>query len=250
MNQFPVGHIGHDGPAQFQDLLRAKVLVEVVEQGLVDVLVVEDQPLGVGQRRFLARAEVRVAPAVDPAGGGFVQGLSPCQGDAGGLSEFAVVELRHPQPHDLFQAAVDGAVGDDGPVPSIPALEDFGGVGEEADEVRAAAGEAALGQVVVGEVGESGTWGGIFGHVCTPWRRMARRLRIAERLPGPSSLLGSESARWALRDSRPQAGYRPPSVAELPYYAGCPARTTEREEPSCPKLILLSCMSRPAPLSR
>ena len=65
VNQAPVPHVRHDRPAELHDLLRREVPREIVEQFLVDVLMVDVQPLGVTERRLLTIREVAIGPVRD-----------------------------------------------------------------------------------------------------------------------------------------------------------------------------------------
>jgi hypothetical protein len=71
VDQAAVAHVADDGPAEFEDLLFGVVLEEFVEEVLVDVGVVDEQPLRVVKGGFLGRGEVLVAPGAD-AGDGFL----------------------------------------------------------------------------------------------------------------------------------------------------------------------------------
>jgi len=67
-----------------------------------------------------------------------------------------MVELGDAQTADLLEAAVHGAIRDDGAVPLVPTLEDVWGLAKEADEVTGLRGEAAIAEFVVAEEGETG----------------------------------------------------------------------------------------------
>ena len=66
-------HVAHDRPPEFNDLLFRVVAKQVVEQFLVDVVVVDEEPLRVGECRLLRLAEVLVAPRPDLGDGLFLQ---------------------------------------------------------------------------------------------------------------------------------------------------------------------------------
>lgn len=65
MDEAAEPEVTHDSPTQLDDLLLAVVLQQFVEQALVDVLVVDDEPLCVVQRGFLGLGEVLLAPCGD-----------------------------------------------------------------------------------------------------------------------------------------------------------------------------------------
>ena len=58
-------HVAHDRPPEFNDLLFGVVAKQVFEQILVDVVVVDEEPLRVGECGLLRCAEVLVAPRPD-----------------------------------------------------------------------------------------------------------------------------------------------------------------------------------------
>ena len=60
MDEPPEAHVADDGPAEFDDLLFAVVLEQVIEEVLVDVGVVDEEAFGVGEGGLLGIGEVRV----------------------------------------------------------------------------------------------------------------------------------------------------------------------------------------------
>ena len=76
MDEAPVAHVAHDRPPDLEDLLLGEVLPELVEQLAVDVGVVDEQPLGVVERRLLGFAEVLVAPRRNLVDGALLEGVT------------------------------------------------------------------------------------------------------------------------------------------------------------------------------
>ncbi|MYD27554.1 MAG: hypothetical protein F4X03_01355 [Dehalococcoidia bacterium] len=76
VDQAPVAHVAHDRPADLEDLLLGVVLRQLVEQLAVDVGVVDEQPLGVVERRLLSLAEVLVTPRRNLADGALLEGVT------------------------------------------------------------------------------------------------------------------------------------------------------------------------------
>ena len=76
MNQAPVAQIAHDRPPNLEDLFLGEVLPQLLEQLAVDVRVVDEQPLGVVERRLLRLAEVLVAPRRNLADGALLEGVT------------------------------------------------------------------------------------------------------------------------------------------------------------------------------
>jgi hypothetical protein len=70
-----IPEVANDRPPQFEDLRFAVVLAEFVEELVVDVLVVDHEPLGVVERRLLRVAEVGIGPAADFRDGLLFEGL-------------------------------------------------------------------------------------------------------------------------------------------------------------------------------
>lgn len=62
MNEPAEAHIAHDCPSEFDDLLFCVEPQEVIEHLLVDVVVIDEEPLRIPERRFLSIAKVLVAP--------------------------------------------------------------------------------------------------------------------------------------------------------------------------------------------
>ena len=65
MDQAAEAEVTHHRPANLHDLLLGVVLEELVEELLVDVVVVDEEALGVVERGLLGVAEVLVAPGCD-----------------------------------------------------------------------------------------------------------------------------------------------------------------------------------------
>ena len=76
MDETPVAHVAHDRPPDLEDLLLGVVLYELIEQLAVDVGVVDEQPLGVVERRLLRLAEVLVAPRRNLVDGALLEGVT------------------------------------------------------------------------------------------------------------------------------------------------------------------------------
>lgn len=62
MDEAAKAEVAHNRPAQFDHLFLRVVLQQFIEERLVDVLVVDDEPLGVVERGLLALREVLLAP--------------------------------------------------------------------------------------------------------------------------------------------------------------------------------------------
>lgn len=65
MDEPPEAKVADDGPADLDDLLLGVVLEEVIEHRLIDVVVVDEQALGVTEGGLLGLGEVLVSPAAD-----------------------------------------------------------------------------------------------------------------------------------------------------------------------------------------
>jgi hypothetical protein len=76
VNQSPVTHVAHDRPPDLEYLLLGEVLAQLVEQFAVDVRVIDEEPLGVVERRLLRLAEVLVAPRRDLPDGALLEGFT------------------------------------------------------------------------------------------------------------------------------------------------------------------------------
>ena len=76
MDQAPVAHVAHDRPPDLEYLFLGEVLRQLVEQIAVDVGVVDEQPLGIVERRLLGLAEVLVAPRRNLADGALLEGVT------------------------------------------------------------------------------------------------------------------------------------------------------------------------------
>jgi hypothetical protein len=76
VNEPAEAEVAHNRPAQLDDLLFGVVLQEVVEQFLVDIAVVDEEPFGVGERGLLGFREVLVTPRADAGDGVLFEGLS------------------------------------------------------------------------------------------------------------------------------------------------------------------------------
>lgn len=76
MNEATKPEVAHDRPAQLDYLLLREVLPQLVVEGIVDVLVVDEEALGEVERRLFLGRKVSVAPAPDPGNGFLFQGFS------------------------------------------------------------------------------------------------------------------------------------------------------------------------------
>src|SRR5712692_767387 len=126
-------------PGQLQALLLAEEVAELFPKGVVHPVVVEEQAIGIAERRLLARGE---GPAL-VVGEGRHQllgdALAPSQGVARGHSVGAIVELGQAQPRQLLSAMLHQAFADERRVEGNEALEGLGQAREGEDEVRIAA---------------------------------------------------------------------------------------------------------------
>ena len=75
MDEPPKAHVADDRPADLHDLLLRVGLQKLVEQRLVDVLVVDVEPLGVVESCLLGGREVGVAPAANLRDGALVEAV-------------------------------------------------------------------------------------------------------------------------------------------------------------------------------
>lgn len=73
MDQPAEAHVAHDGPAELDHLLFAVGRQQFVEKRLVDVLVVDVEPLSEVEGGLLGVAEVLVAPGRDLRDGRFFE---------------------------------------------------------------------------------------------------------------------------------------------------------------------------------
>jgi len=76
VDQPPEAEIADHGPPELDDLLFAVELQQLIEERLVDVVVVDEEALGVMQGRLLGVAEVGVGPVADLRDGFLFEGLS------------------------------------------------------------------------------------------------------------------------------------------------------------------------------
>ncbi len=76
VDQPPEAEVAHNRPADLHDLLLRVVLEELVEQRLVDVVVVDEEALGVVERSLLGLPEILVAPGRDLVDGFLFQGFT------------------------------------------------------------------------------------------------------------------------------------------------------------------------------
>lgn len=76
MDQPAEAHVAHHGPGDLHDLLLGVMLEQVVEELLVDVVVVDEEALGIAEGGLLGVGEVVVAPGANAGDGILFEGLS------------------------------------------------------------------------------------------------------------------------------------------------------------------------------
>lgn len=67
MDESAEPEVADHGPAELDDLAFAEVPAQIVEERTVNVLVVDEEPLGEVERRLFGRTEVLVRPRPDLA---------------------------------------------------------------------------------------------------------------------------------------------------------------------------------------